>query len=119
MAVSEGDAIVMPYPTGGELYSIKGSLFDNTYVRDDLQSRVPTHEDILAEWSSVLQNNDGSVHRKTEVVFVKNAAGNHSHNASARKATDEHVIEVTIRGLPPRIKDQKLAGEGGRLDTQH
>ena len=25
---------------------------------------------------------------------------------------------MTIRGLPPRrIKDQKLAGEGGRLDT--
>jgi len=24
-----------------------------------------------------------------------------------------------IRGLPPRIKDHNLAGEGGRLDTQH
>ena len=26
---------------------------------------------------------------------------------------------MTTRGLPPIIKDQKLAGEGGRLDTQH
>ena len=37
----------MPYPNGGEIYSIKGPLFDSTYAPEGSQCRVATCEEIF------------------------------------------------------------------------
>ena len=94
VAVAAGDALVMPYPGGGEVYSIKGALFDTTYAFEDPQSRVPTHDEMVVEWTTVLQNKEGSLHRKSGVVFAK-AAGDNNDPAVPTQVFDDHVIEVT------------------------
>ena len=92
--VGAGDNLAMPYPGGGEIYAIKGPLFDETYALEDPQSRVPTHDELIAKWSTVLQNKEGCLHRKSGVVLAK-AAGDH-HGPMAQKAVDERVIELSI-----------------------
>ena len=94
--MAAGDALVMPYPGGGEVYSIKGPLFDATYALEDPQSRVPTHDELVAKWSIVLQKKEGSLHRKSEVVFAK-AAGEHHDPVVQKPLDDEHTIELSIK----------------------
>ena len=84
--VEAGDAIVMPYPAGGEVYSIRGPLFDNTYTLEDPQSRVPTHEELVVKWSSKLQHKEGSLYDESEIVFAKATVNDHQ---SVQKVTDE------------------------------
>ena len=92
--VVAGDELLMPYPMGGEVYSIKAALFDKTYVLEDPQNRVPTHEELLAEWTTVFQNKEGGLHRKSEVVFIK-AAGEHNDPVPTT-VDDPTVIELTV-----------------------
>ena len=42
--IAPGDVVVMPFPDGGEVYSIKGRLFDSTYDPEDSQCRVTANE---------------------------------------------------------------------------
>ena len=86
--------IVMPYPKGGEVYSIKAPLFDSTYVLEDPQSRVPTYEEVISEWSAVIQNKE-TIYRKSEVVFIK-PAGEHNNPVQKTDAPAELcTIELT------------------------
>ena len=91
--MAAGDVVVMPYPTGGEVYAIKGPLFDNTYALEDPKSRVPTHNELDAKWSVVLRNKEGSLHRKSEVVYAK--ATGEKYDPVLQKP-DEHVIELSL-----------------------
>ena len=105
--VAAGDIIVMPYPTGGEVYAIRGPLFDNIYALEDPQSRVPTHDELVAKWSMVLRNKEGSLHRKSEVVYAK-AAGE-TYDQVVQKPADEESIEIEVT-----LQDR---GDGGVATT--
>ena len=69
--VAANDYIVSPFPFGGEVYSIKESLFENTYQLYNRENHIPSHAEILHKWSKVLRNEVGSIHRKSDVVFAK------------------------------------------------
>ena len=50
--VAAGDVVVMPYPAGGEVYTVKGPFFDSTYAFDrDVPSRAPAAHDASASSS--------------------------------------------------------------------
>lgn len=89
--VTAGDVVVMPYPAGGEVYAIKGPLFDKTYALEDPQSRVPTHEEAVVTWSMVLRNKKGSLYRKSELVYIEA-----DHFPAVQTTVDERVIELSI-----------------------
>ena len=108
VTVAAGDVVVMPYPGGGEVYSIKGPLFDETYALEDPQSRVPTYEELQAEWSPML-NGEGRLHQKSEVVYVE-AAGEH-HDPVVQTTVDEHGIELSISVIwNPRDTGRSIPG---------
>ena len=51
--VSAHDVLVLPYPSGGEIYSMGASLFSSTY---QLDPQLPNGEKMLAQWAEVIQN---------------------------------------------------------------
>ena len=51
--VSAHDVLALPYPSGGEIYSMDTSLFSSTY---QLDPQLPTGEKMLAQWAEVIQN---------------------------------------------------------------
>ena len=67
MVVEGGDYLAMPFPSGGELYRIKRSAFDNTYSPD---IHVPSQAETLAQWEDALKN-DPTVYRKTSQMHAK------------------------------------------------
>ena len=69
--VATGDAMAMPYPSGGEVYCIKAALFDATYGLDDRRDHVPTQDEMVCHWATVLQNDERSIYRESDLIFAK------------------------------------------------
>ena len=90
--VSANDWIVMPYPFGGEIYSIKEDAFAKTYRRHR-PLQIPTKDELIAEWVAVLQNE--AVYRKTKVVFAKPILS----DGVIQKINDETMVELWVGGL--------------------
>ena len=99
LEVAANDAIVMPFPHGGEVYCINEELFDDTYRLVDRRSHVPTQEELLVEWTAVLQDEAGSLHREAAVVFAKRAVANDAEEpglAAAHKMTHDHHRDIEL-----------------------
>ena len=62
--------LVMPHPSCGEVYVIKNDLFHSSYARHALHDHIPSEEETLAQWESVLRQ-DARVCRKKLTVFAK------------------------------------------------
>ena len=89
----------MPFPHGGEVYCINEELFDDTYRLVDRRSHVPTQEELLVEWTAVLQDEAGSLHREAAVVFAKRAVANDAEEpglAAAHKMTHDHHRDIEL-----------------------
>ena len=114
--VATGDYVVSPYPAGGEVYSIKGPLFDSTYSLEDPKSRVPSHEEVLAEWPVALQKKEKTLHRKSEVVFAKFAGD--ADSAVQQKTVEQSDSNATAAAVELTINDSdNETGEEGAEAT--
>ena len=81
MMVEEGDCIVMPFPSGGELYRVEKTAFAYTYGVD---AGVPSEATARVHWEAVL--------RKQRNVFVKTAS------AHAKEALGAGKIGTVVNG---------------------
>ena len=108
--------LVMPYPRGGEVYSINGPLFDSTYRLEDPQRRVPTHEELVVEWSRVFQNEDGTRFDESEVVFAKAAIDECDPPPKIAETTE---VELWIDEDPaPKKADNEMDAVKPSQDTR-
>ena len=105
--------IVMPYPRGGEVYSINGALFDSTYRLEDPQRRVPTHKELVVEWSRVFQNEDGSLFDESEVVFAKAAIDERDPTPNITETTEVKLIWIN-KDPASKKADNEIDAERGR-----
>ena len=80
----------MPYPDGGEIYRINSGAFGNTYaldrtfMQDEDTQNVPSQEEVLASWDSVIRA-DGLVYKKSTSML-------------AMEALDNGVLETIVGG---------------------
>ena len=76
-----------------QVYSIRRSLFDDTYSLDDRRNHLPTQEEVLVRWTAELQNGRGGVHRKPGIVFAKAVS---STEASTSVSDGDMTIELSV-----------------------
>lgn len=65
-----GDYLAIPYPGGGEVYSIKRAMFDGIFARQTKGTYIPPQAEVLAHWEGVLRSS-GTVFTRTAAVNAK------------------------------------------------
>ena len=101
--VAAGDMIVMPYPGGGEIYTINSSLFDKTYQLEE--NYTPSQEEAVAHWADLLQNEEGSLYRKEGVVFAKTTV----EDPEAQKARGGGFLDVELTIVGESQQNDQIA----------